>query len=100
MQLWVLSSRQHLGEKLSRRTCIQTEGGIGANLSLSSVAYVIVNKMEFHCVARIRDAGRHKKKKIFAVRRKMCHGLPTKLTFVFAESKAPCCPAGEKPPEP
>ena len=36
-----------LGKSLAPRTCIQTEGGIGTNLSLSSVAYIIVLRWSY-----------------------------------------------------
>lgn len=75
MQLWVLSSRQHLREKLSpAHTCIQTEGGIGTNLSLSSVAYIIVLRWSCAvCLACVMESGIQ----VFAMRKIMYDNVIT-----------------------
>lgn len=76
MQLWVLSSRQHLSEKLSHtHTCIQTEGRISTNLSLSSVAYIIVLRWSYAVwLAYMMQSGI----KVFAARKIMYHNVTTR----------------------
>lgn len=82
MQLWVLSSRQHLRERLIHtHTRVQTEGGIGTNLSLSSVAYIIVLRWSWGRVSCIQSDV-----KVIATRTTMYHNVTPRCLFSLSLS--------------